>query len=111
MRAFLLIVIAALGCAALGSGFGWLVGALSPEFIELLTQPYPVAEPQRLGAALGLVLGLFLGAPAMGFGLLVEALRAWAGRGKPGKEAPPDPTLSQRRRTEDSSPKVLVWPV
>jgi hypothetical protein len=82
MRTFLLIVIAGLACAALGSGVGWLAGSLSPEFIALVAQPDPVAAPQRLGAALGLVSGLLLGAAAMAFGLLVEAFRHWAVRDK-----------------------------
>jgi hypothetical protein len=88
MRSFLLIVLAGLGSAGLGGGFGWLVGDLSPEFIALLAQPYPVAEPPQLGMALGLVSGLLLGSFAMGFGLLVDALRLWAVavRGKTVKE-------------------------
>ena len=108
MRVFLLIVVAALGCAALGSGFGWLVGNLSPEFIALVAQPYPVAEPERLGAALGLVSGLLLGAAAMGFGLLVEAFRAWATRGKVSREVPPRQTLSQGGHAEDGSSSLFV---
>jgi hypothetical protein len=110
MRVFLLIVIAGLGCAVLGSGFGWLIGTLSDEFIALLTHPYPVAEPQRLGAALGLVLGLLLGATAMGFGLLVEAFRQWALRGKPSGEAPPQPALHQRSRADDGPSSFRIRP-
>jgi hypothetical protein len=111
MRVFLLIVIAALGCAALGSGFGWLVGELSPEFIALLAQPSPVAEPERLGAALGLVSGLLLGAAAMGFGLLVEAFRAWAIRARVSREVPPRQALHQRGHAEGgSSPSSFVRP-
>jgi hypothetical protein len=89
MRGFLLIVIAGLGSAALGTGLGWLVGILSPEFIGLVAQPNAVADPARLGAALGLVSGLLLGVAAMAFGLLVDAIRAWATRGKSGSEVPP----------------------
>jgi hypothetical protein len=90
MRGFLLILVAGLGCAALGSGVGWLLGSLSPEFIELIAQPYPVAEPPRLGAALGLVCGLLLGAIAMALGLLVEAFRVWAVRNRTARELPPN---------------------
>jgi hypothetical protein len=108
MRVFLLIVIAGLVCAALGSGFGWLVGTLSPELIALIAQPTPVAEAQRLGAALGLVSGLFLGAGAMGFGLLVEAFRAWAIRGPASREVPPKPTPHQSSHVEDSSSSFRV---
>src|SRR5262245_183030 len=90
MRGFLLIVLAGLGSAALGGGLGWLIGWMSPEFVALLAQPSPVAEPGRLGAAFGVVSGLLLGALAMAFGLLVEAVRAWAARGRAVAEAPPD---------------------
>jgi len=108
MRVFLLIVIAGLVCAALGSGFGWLVGSLSPEFIALIAQPYPVADSQRLGAALGLVSGLFLGVAAMGFGLLVEAFRAWAIRGPASREVPPHQTLHPTSHVEDGSSSFRV---
>ncbi len=91
MRAFLLIVLAGLGCALLGCGFGWLVGILSPEFIALIVQPYSVEVPDRLGAAIGLVSGLLLGTAAMMFGLLVEAFRAWVLRLKAGQEATAGP--------------------
>jgi hypothetical protein len=111
MRAFLLIVVAGLVCAALGSGFGWLVGCLSPEFVELVAQPHPVADPQRLGAALGQVSGLLLGAAAMGFGLLVEAIRAWALRGKVSREDPPRQTRPPKDHAEDGSSGFLVRPV
>src|SRR5262245_11202544 len=88
MRGFVLIVLAGLGSAALGGGLGWLVGRLSPEFVGLLAQPSPVADPRRLGAAFGVVSGLLLGALAMAFGLLVDAVRAWAGRGRAAAEVP-----------------------
>jgi hypothetical protein len=90
MRAFVLIVSGGFGCAALGGGFGWLVGTLSPELVALLAQPSAVAEPQRLGAALGLVSGLLLGSVAMAFGLLVDAFRLLATRGRAARELPPD---------------------
>jgi len=88
MRGFLLIIIAGLGSAALGCGLGWLVGRLSPEFIELVALTPTVAEPARLGAALGLVSGLLLGAAAMAFGLVVDVIRVWlASRGNSGSGA------------------------
>src|SRR3712207_1877371 len=87
MRGFLLIVIAGLGCAILGGGLGWVVGHLSPEFVALLARPSVVSEPERLGAALGLVSGRLLGAGAMAFGLLVEAFRVWA-TNRPARQAP-----------------------
>jgi hypothetical protein len=90
MRGFDLIVLAGLGSAALGGGLGWLVGCLSLEFLGLVAQPSPAAEPGRLGAAFGVVSGLLLGALVMAFGLLVDAARARAARGRPGAAVPPD---------------------
>src|SRR5262249_26153208 len=95
MRGFLLIVVAGLGGAALGCGVGWLVGLLSPEFIALVASPSPVTEPGRLGAALGLVCGLLLGALAMSVGLLVDVLRAWAGRGRVDRGLPANQSFQQ----------------
>src|SRR4051794_16197823 len=86
MREFTLITVAALTSAVLGGLFGALIGWLSPEFIGVLTQPQPVSEPARFGAATGLVAGLFIGASVMAFGLMVEAIRGWVKRLTPGKE-------------------------
>ncbi len=107
MRNFILIVLAGLGCAVLGCGFGWLTGLLSPEFIDLLCQPLVVKEPERMGAALGLVIGLFLGSFAMGFGLAVEAFRAWASRGKASKSLPPS---QQAVSAGEGSARITVRP-
>ena len=85
MREFTLITVAALVSAVLGGLFGGLIGWLSPEFIGVLTQPQPVAEPARFGAATGLVAGLFIGAAVMAFGLMVEAIRGWVKRLTPEK--------------------------
>jgi hypothetical protein len=53
MRVFVLIVIAGLGCGALGCGIGWLIASLSPEFIALVAQsnsrPNRSAWGQRWG--------------------------------------------------------------
>jgi hypothetical protein len=110
MRVFLLMVLAGLGCAALGSGVGWLVGTWSPEIIALVAQPSPVAQPQRLGAALGLVSGLLLGTAAMAFGLLVEAFRVWAARGQVSREVAPNPTPHQGGPADDGSSSFHVRP-
>jgi hypothetical protein len=80
MREFVLMLAAGLGSAALGGGFGSLIGWLSPELIGVLAYPHPVLSPVRFGAATGLIAGLLIGAPAMGFALLVGAIRGRAGR-------------------------------
>jgi hypothetical protein len=89
MRVFLWILAAGLGCSALGGGFGWLVGTISPDFMEFLVQPHSIAEPDRLGLACGLVAGLLLGAVAMGFGQLIGAFRFWAERAWKAGPCPP----------------------
>jgi hypothetical protein len=102
MRIFLMILAAALGCAALGSGLGWLIGTISPEFIAMVVEPYPVAEPPELGTVLGLLSGLLLGAGVMAFALLVEAFRLWvASRGKTSEQVVPNQTPHQRGNSED----------
>ena len=52
---------------------------MSPEFIDVLTQPHPVGAPERVGAAMGMIGGLLVGAAAMAAGRLIGAVRAWAG--------------------------------
>lgn len=101
MREFTLITVAALGSAVLGGLFGALIGWLSPEFIDRLTQPQPVTETVRFGAATGLVAGLFIGAAVMAFGLMVEAARAWVRRLTPGKEGSAEPDTAPERATSD----------
>ena len=78
-REFLLILAGGAVGSALGAGFGALVGAVSPEFVGALTHPHPVGAPERVGAVMGMVGGLLVGAAAMGAGRLVGAARAWAG--------------------------------
>ena len=80
MREFGMIVVAGLISAVLGAVFGWLIGRLAPEFIELLARPDRVRSPDRVAAALGAVSGLGLGAIAMSVALIASALRA-RGRG------------------------------
>jgi hypothetical protein len=79
MRGFLLIFAAGMGSAFLGGALGWFIGILSPEFIQLVAGPFPVANPGELGAALGIVSGLLMGAMAMAFGLVIGVFR---GRGR-----------------------------
>jgi len=78
-REFILIVVGGFIGAALGAAFGALVGAWFPEFVELLWRPEPVGPTAPLGAAMGMVAGLPLGAAAMAAGRVVGAVRAWAG--------------------------------
>ncbi|MCA9234866.1 MAG: hypothetical protein KDA44_05320 [Planctomycetales bacterium] len=78
MREFGLILLAGVGCAALGAGFGWLLGSYAPEFIQMLAGPRELKAPERVALALGAVNGLLIGAGAMGAGLLVAAIRGRA---------------------------------
>lgn len=80
MREFAFIFVAGLASAILGGSFGAFIGWLSPEFIDALTHPHPIADSVRFGIATGLVSGLLIGSAAMAFGLLVAAFRAWAMR-------------------------------
>jgi hypothetical protein len=75
MREFGMIVIGGLISAVLGGGFGWFIGALAPEFVELLAKPNLVRSPERVATALGAVCGLGLGALAMSVGIVASALR------------------------------------
>ncbi|MEW6356004.1 MAG: hypothetical protein AB1696_06755 [Planctomycetota bacterium] len=78
IRNFALILAAAILSAALGGGFGALVAVLSPEFTKecFFTK---VENIVRYAAAVGMIAGLFIGAGAMAFGILVAAV---AGRSK-----------------------------
>ena len=85
MRGFFLIVAGGLVSSILGGVLGGIIGWISPEFVELVTDPHPVADPVRLGAGLGVVSGLLLGAAAMAFSLLVGVFRTWVTRGRSGQ--------------------------
>lgn len=76
MREFTMIVVAGLISSVLRAAFGWLIGRLAPEFVELLAKPYQVESPERVATALGAVCGLGLGAVAMSVGLIASAVRA-----------------------------------
>jgi hypothetical protein len=73
-REFLLILTGAATGAVLGTAFGAAVGALSPEFIDLLTQPHSAEHPVGVAAAMGMVLGVLIGAAAMAVGRLIGAV-------------------------------------
>jgi len=79
IREFLLIAAAALVSSIIGGGFGYAIGIIAPEFINVLTHPHRVGMPGPVGAAMGMISGLLLGAAVMGFVLLVAAIRARAG--------------------------------
>ncbi len=85
VREFLFVLAGGAAGCLLGGGFGVAIGTLSPEFIDLLTHPQRLAAPERVGAAMGLILGLLTGATAMVAGRLVGAAWHWAGRGPGGK--------------------------
>ncbi|MBX3434884.1 MAG: hypothetical protein KF847_16320 [Pirellulales bacterium] len=80
MREFGLILLAALVSSLLGAGFGWMIGRLSPEFLQILFAGTKIRDAASVAAALGAVCGLFLGAASMTAGLLITALRARAGK-------------------------------
>jgi hypothetical protein len=80
MREFCLILAAALVSSLLGAGFGWLIGHYAPEFFQLLAPWQTINAKDAVGAALGAITGLLLGAGTMAAGLLIGALKARAGR-------------------------------
>lgn len=67
-REYLLILAGGALGSVCGVGFGAVVGAVSPEFINALTQPHPIQAPERAGAAMGMIGGLLVGAAAMAAG-------------------------------------------
>ncbi|MFO0930538.1 MAG: hypothetical protein U0736_26495 [Gemmataceae bacterium] len=79
LREFFLIVFGGLIGAALGTAFGGLVGLLFPDFVAMIWRPEPVGPTAPLGAGMGMVFGLPIGAAAMVAGRFVEAVRHWAG--------------------------------
>lgn len=78
-REFFLIVAGGFIGSALGLAFGGLVGLLFPDFVSMLWRPEPVGSTASLGAGMGMVFGLPIGAAAMVAGRFIGAVRAWAG--------------------------------
>lgn len=78
-REFFLIVVGGCIGSALGIAFGGLVGWVFPDFVAMIWRPEPVGQTTPLGAAMGMVLGLPIGATAMATGRFVGAVRHWAG--------------------------------
>ena len=76
MREFIAIVVAGLTSSLLGAGFGCLVGAYCPEFLEMLFPFRTIKSPVGVGATLGAINGLLLGAASMAAGLFIAALRS-----------------------------------
>jgi hypothetical protein len=75
VRYFLYILAAALASAALGGAFACLVAVVSPEFVAGLFAPGRVTGVVRYAAAVGMIWGLFLGAGAMAFCLLLTTVQ------------------------------------
>ena len=65
--------------SVLGTAFGGLVGLLFPDFVAMIWRPEPVGAAAPLGAGMGMVFGLPLGAAVMATGRFVGAIRHWAG--------------------------------
>lgn len=78
-REFFLIVAGGLMGSLFGCAFGGLIGLLFPDFVALLWSPEPVGPTSPLGAAMGTVFGLLIGAAAMVAGRFIGAARHWAG--------------------------------
>jgi uncharacterized membrane protein len=76
IRNFLLILAAALLSAVIGGLFGAGIAALSPEFVAGLFHP-KIESVVRYAAAVGAVWGVFIGAGAMAFVLVVAAIANW----------------------------------
>jgi membrane protein YqaA with SNARE-associated domain len=76
MREFCLILAAALVSSLLGAGFGWLIGHNVPEIFDLLAPLQQIKAKAAVGAALGAIAGLLLGAGTMAAGLLIAALKS-----------------------------------
>jgi hypothetical protein len=76
IKNFLLILAAALLSAVLGGLFAAGIAVLSPEFVAGLFSP-KTGSLVNYAAAVGAVWGLFIGAAAMAFGLLVAAIGNW----------------------------------
>ncbi len=89
-REFFLIVAGGFVGSVLGTAFGALVGLLFPDFVAIIWRPEPVGPTAPLGAGMGMVLGLPIGAAAMAAGRLIGAVRWWAGIRE---AAPPMSTL------------------
>ena len=83
-REFFLIVAGGFIGSALGIAFGGLVGLLLPDFVAIIWRPEPVGPTAPLGAGMGMVGGLLVGAGAMVAGRLVGAVRLWAAGGREG---------------------------
>lgn len=74
VREFLLILLAAVVSSLLGLAVGAGIGRLAPELIHHLTRPDKIAAPVNVGAAMGLISGLLIGAATMIAGRFITAL-------------------------------------
>ena len=76
-REFVLIVAGGFIGSALDMVFGWMVGAFFPDFVAMIWRPEPVANPASLGAGMGMVMGLPIGATSMTVGRVIDLIRYW----------------------------------
>jgi len=74
LRCFLSIVGASLFAAVVGGLFGSAVALVAPELVRSCAAPPGSASLVRCGAGLGMVAGLFMGAVAMAFSVLLFAV-------------------------------------
>ena len=77
IRNFFMIVAGGMVAAVLGGLFGAFIAWLSPEFVGSLFCERSATHLVRYAAAVGAIWGLFIGAAAMGFGMLVAAIASW----------------------------------
>lgn len=76
-REFVLIVAGGFLGSALGTVFGYMVGAFFPDLVAMIWRPEPVDNPASLGAGMGMVMGLPIGAVAMTAGRIIDLIRYW----------------------------------
>lgn len=77
IKNFLIILGLALISSGLGAGFGALIAAISPEFVEGLFAASKNVGLVRYAAAVGMIWGLFIGAAVGGFSTLLALLNAF----------------------------------
>jgi hypothetical protein len=74
LRYFIYIVCGALASSAIGGIFACVVALVSPEFVGSLFGREVAGSLARYAAGVGMIWGIFLGAAAMAFSLLLVTL-------------------------------------